>query len=107
MKLFGIDLFKKISNQAIDEFAKGLTASLVKRVPPGTATPGSGKKGEKQLAKALNRVLVDAREFQREHRLGIYGKARVANTFKWELRELGYPDEFIEAATKAVVLSLS
>jgi hypothetical protein len=46
-------------------------------------------------------------DFQREHNLGIYGKARLGNTFKWELKEMGYQNEFVNEATKGLLVSLN
>ena len=108
MRLFGLQLFGGPSNREIDAFAVALSKSLSDRVPPGSEPPSiSGNKAARQFAKTLTKILEDAREFQKEHRLGVYGRARVANTFKWELKELGYNEEFVEEATKAVVLALN
>jgi hypothetical protein len=108
LKLFGKTLFGKLGNAEIDAFARELCQEIVAQVPPGTEPPtGQSKRAERKLAKSLSRVLDAARAFQGEHQLGVYGKARVANTFKWELRELGYDGGFVEEATKALVLSLN
>ena len=100
--------FGKSSNAELDEFAKELVSNIVAKLPPGTEPPtGQGKRAERNLARSLNRVLDSARSWQREKKLGVYGRARVANTFKWELRDQGYDDDFIEEATKALVLALN
>ena len=33
-----------------------------------------------------------------------YKKARLANAFKWELKELGYSEKFVEVATEGLVV---
>ena len=43
-------------------------------------------------------------EFQREHRLGTFGKAKLGNEFKWRLRELGYTEKFIDVATEGLMV---
>ena len=45
--------------------------------------------------------------FQQEHRLGWIGKASLGNSFRWELREMGYQKDFIDLATEAVVVHIS
>jgi hypothetical protein len=46
-------------------------------------------------------------EFKNEHKLGVYKKARLGNTFRWELEEKGYSKTFIETATEGLVVYLA
>jgi hypothetical protein len=41
-----------------------------------------------------------AADFRAQHKPGDYKKARLGNTFRWELKELGYSKKFAEIATK-------
>ena len=108
MNLFGIKLFGKLSNAEIDAFARELAGTILTRLPPGSEPPaGTGKRAQRELRRGLEQVLRSASGFQSEHKLGVYGKARVANTFKWELRDKGYDDDFVTEATKALVLALN
>jgi hypothetical protein len=88
---------------AIEAFASGLAADLAKRYPPALELDASKKRNPTRLAKALDSAFNRAIAFQREHRLGLYGKAKLGNTFRWELKRLGYPEEFIDHATGALV----
>lgn len=111
MEIFGRRLFGGPTKAEVEALAKGLGDAMLAKIPPGTE-PSAGpadldRKAERKLAKALNQVLLSAHDFKARHELGVYGKARVANSFKWELRERGYNDAFIEEATKALVLVLS
>lgn len=99
--------FKRASNPVLDEFARALVAELTTRYTPEMAVEGKGKKAQARLGKALEVVERKVDEFRRANRLGVYGKARVGNTFKWELRERGYDSAFVEDATRAVIMSLS
>ena len=40
-------------------------------------------------------------------KLGWYAKAKLGTTFKWELKALGYDDEFIDEFTRNLLLHLS
>jgi hypothetical protein len=40
-------------------------------------------------------------------KLGVYGKAKLGTTFKWELKELGYDDDFVDEFTRNLLLHLS
>jgi hypothetical protein len=52
----------------------------------------------------LEDVLDEAATYGAQNRLGVYKKARLANAFKWSLKELGYSDKFIEVATEGLVV---
>ena len=87
----------------VDEFALKLAADLAQRYPPELETVKPRKRNPQRLAKAFDDTFNRAIDFQREARLGIYGKARLGNTFKWELKRLGYPDDFIDLTTKSLI----
>ena len=36
--------------------------------------------------------------FHKEHKLGVYKKAKLGNVFKWKLRDLGFSEDFAERA---------
>lgn len=88
----------------IDEFSRELAAEFARRYP---LKPDErlDKKREKKLGRALSHVYAEARTFAKERRLGVYGTARLGNGFKWALKEMGYGKEFIDEATKGLVLN--
>jgi hypothetical protein len=55
----------------------------------------------------LEETLAKGAEFQREHRLGMFGKAKLANEFKWQLKELGYSEKFIDIATEGLMVYIT
>jgi hypothetical protein len=61
------------------------------------------EKGNEKYAKAIDHALGLTVAFQRDNALGVYGKARLFNAFKWQLKRLGYPDDFVDTATAALV----
>jgi hypothetical protein len=97
---------KGTSNEAIDAFSRDLVRELTERYTREMDTRALDTKSERKLGRALNKVYSKARDFRDAHDLGVYGKARLGNTFKWELKELGYGEAFVEDATKGLVVSL-
>lgn len=101
-------LFGSVSSKEIDAFAKELVQELAKRYPPAL-DQGSGAQrlSQKRLTAILEDICSKAVEFRRQHKLGVYKKARLGNTFRWELEELGYSKQFIEAATESLVVYIT
>jgi hypothetical protein len=87
----------------VDEFALKLAGELAQRYPPELENSRPKRRNPQRLARAFDATFNNAIDFQNEQKLGIYGKARLGNTFKWELKRLGYPDDFIELTTGALV----
>ena len=91
------------SNKVIDEFSTTLALDLAQRYPPELANDATKKRNPERLAKAFDSTFNRAIDFQQERKLGVYGKARLGNTFRWKLKELGYPEDLIELATKSLI----
>jgi hypothetical protein len=106
MILMGI--FGSVSNKQVDEFAKSLARELAKQCPPDPANKeGKPNVTPKRLVSALEQICGKALGFREQHGLGIYRKARLGNTFRWELTELGYGKEFVEDVTQRMVVHIS
>lgn len=86
----------------IDDFANKLAADLAKRYPVALEIGQTKKRNPSRLTKAFDSTFNRAINFQLEHKLGIYGKAKLSAAFKDELTQLGYPDDFVDLATSAM-----
>jgi hypothetical protein len=95
-----------LQGRKIDDFSRQLAQQLASRYPPEMSTESPSRKQEKKLGRALNHVYRQARDFKQDRRLGVYGTARLGNCFKWELREMGYKHDFIEEATRGLILNV-
>ena len=95
-----------LQGRKIDDFSRQLAEQFASRYPPELSAASPNKKQEKKLGRALNHVYKQARSFKQDRRLGVYGTARLGNGFKWELREMGYQHEFIEEATRGLILNV-
>jgi hypothetical protein len=99
--------FGSVSGAQVDHFAKSLAQELARDCPPQLEKEGEKAVWEKKLVLALQGIFDKAREFREEHKLGIYKKARLANTFRWELQEMGYNPQFVEKTTEGLVVHIS
>jgi hypothetical protein len=96
--------FKLFSPGKIDEFAKSLAQDIAKRYPPAIANNPQQMVSQKRLTDILEETFTKAAAFQRENKLGWYRKAKLGNEFRWELKELGYDEKFVEVATEGLVV---
>ena len=97
-------LFGSVSGAQVDEFAKTLARELAAFLPPA---PGPAGPTPKKIWISCETVFAKAVEFNRQHKLGIYKKARLGNTFRWELETLGYHRPFAEQVTQQLVMQVA
>jgi phosphoglycerate dehydrogenase-like enzyme len=95
-------MFNFGKSREIEEFAVALAREFSTRFPPGTRSAEA-----QRFARAVDEICNRARAFQREKKLGIYGRAKIGTSFKFELKNAGYPDEFIDSLTHQVLLVMS
>ena len=79
----------------VDALADRLAGELVKRVPPSEII-AHGKKAEAGHLKTREAILRQVKNFTGKNRLNVYKKARLANRFKWALKEAGYPVALVD-----------
>ncbi len=92
------------SSRKVTEFAKSRAQDVAKRYPPANANNPAQMVSQKRLSGILEEAFTRAAEFNRENRLGWYKKAKLGNEFRWELKELGYDQKFIEGATEGLIV---
>jgi len=97
-------LLDKLVGKDVDEFAKKLADMVAKRYPPTLDQSKEKRVSANRITKVLEDVLEEAARYGKQNRLGVYKKARLANSFKWQLTELGYTDKFVEIATEGLVV---
>jgi hypothetical protein len=97
-------LIDKLLGRDLDAFAKELAGMIAKRYPPALEKSPERRVSPNRITKVLEDALERAAQVAKDRRIGTYKKARLANAFKWELKELGYSDRFIEVATEGLVV---
>ena len=99
-------IFGTVSSREVDEFAKGLARELSEQCPP-RGHPAHSSVTPKKLASVLEQIGGKAQSYRQQHKLGLYKKARLGNTFRWELANLGYDKNFVEEATQRLILHIA
>ena len=97
------DIFK---TRELEEFAVALANDLGRRFPPASEArtdPGA----QNQIKIILDGLGARAVRYREQHKLGLYKKAKLANVFKWKLKELGYSAAFVDRATKQIATRLA
>ena len=100
-------IFDRFSSKDVDHFAKSLAVDISKRYPPALDQSKEKKVSQNRIAKVLEDAYRKAVEFESNKNLGVYKKARLGNSFRWELTELGYSKPFIEMATEGLVVYIT
>lgn len=100
-------VFGLFSGKMVDEFAKNLAQDIAKRYPPAIANNPDQLVSQKRLTAILEEAFSRAHQFNEEQRLGMFKKAKLGNTFKWELKEMGYDEKFVDMATEGLIVYLT
>src|SRR5208283_2083450 len=95
-----------LDTREIEEFAATLATDLGRRFPPASEKR-TDLGAVHQIKIILEGLSARAVRYHDQHKLGVYKKAKLANAFRWKLKELGYSQKFIERATKEIVTRLA
>jgi hypothetical protein len=98
-------MFNRKRSREIEEFAVALAHDIVGRCPPADAHEGDHI--SMRLARAIDDACARAAAYQREQRLGMYGKAKLGTAFKMTLKETGYPEGFVDELTRQLLFKMS
>lgn len=75
-------------------FAQKLALDINRLFPP--AYPQGAMLTEKKHKKKFDSLVNSIRSFAAQHKLNVYKKAKLLNTIKWEMRDAGYEEAFID-----------
>lgn len=88
----------------VDEFARALAQDLIGRLPP----LDTGKKTTpERMRNTRDAILSRASAFARTHKINWFKKAHLGNTFKWALHDAGYDQQFVDAMTHDVLVTIT
>ena len=102
-----LKLLQRFASKDVDQFAKSLAAEISKRYPPSLDQASQKKISQNRVARVLEEAYGKALAFRTDRELGVYRKARLGNTFRWELTELGYSKPFVEMATEGLIIYIT
>jgi hypothetical protein len=90
----------------VDRFAALLVREVTRRLPP-SQVDSSSKKAVERLSRMTDVLSDQLRAFAQSQRLNVYKRARLGNRVKWQLKDAGYPEPFVDAFTTEVVTLLA
>ncbi len=96
--LFSFDQEKELAKQMAVEVSKAVSVKLM--------TERRQVLSAKKISYSLEQVYQVAREYYAERKLGTMRRAILANNLRWDLKELGYPDDFIAVVTEGLIVEL-
>lgn len=95
------------SHEAEKALGRELADRFGKQLPPKLITKQNRILSANKISRLLEQVFDIAKDHQVKNGLSFFGRAILANSFKWELDAKGYPKEFIDLATEGLIVELS
>lgn len=86
--------------------ARELSAQIAKNLSPKLMNERRQVLSANKVSRLLEQSYEIAKAYQSSHKLGMIKRAVLANTFRWELKSSGYPDDFINVATEGLIIEL-
>lgn len=99
-----VGILNALRGPDIDGFAKQLASELASRYPASVEQSPEKRISVNRITRLLEEIFAQAASFKDEHQLGWIKKAKLGNSFRWELKELGYSEQFIEVATEGLIV---
>jgi len=90
----------------VDRFAASLVQEVMRRLPP-TRVESSSQRMLERISRMADVLSDQLRAFAQSRSLNVYKRARLGNRVKWQLRDAGYPEPFVDALTTEVVTLLA
>lgn len=94
------------NHDAEKALAKELSAQITKNLSPKLMSERRQVLSANKISRLLEQSYEIVKAYQSTHKLGLIKRAVLANSFRWELKSCGYPDDFINVATEGLVVEL-
>jgi len=91
----------------VHELAQSLAEEISRRYPSAIANSPEPLVSPGRRAEILERVFHQARQFSQERRLGLIGRMRLGSALRWQLKEMGYDEKFIDLAAEHLATSVT
>jgi hypothetical protein len=98
-------LFTWFDGREACEFGLSMADFFASRVSV-KSVPAPDKKSLRLVAEVVSKLHMQASRFRVEHKLNVYKRAKLTNTFQWRLFELGYDRTVVEELTRELLRSL-
>ena len=90
--------FTLFSFSKVDAFANSLAQRITTRFPLVIANTPEQTVSQRRIEEILEDIF--SSELKSGNRLGILSRTKLAYTFKWKLREIGYDDKLVDFIAK-------
>lgn len=100
-------IFRHISAKHIQKLAQSLVADIASRYPAEIANSPEPTVSQQRRSEILETIFLRARQFNLDSRLGVLARIRLAGALKWQLKEMGYDEKFIDTAMEHLVASIT
>ncbi len=91
----------------ISAFSFKIANELERKYPPDEENKKRRRVSEKRMTRILETCFQDAIKFKNDNNLGVYGVAKLINSFRWDLDEKGYDKAFVELAAEGLKVYLT
>ena len=102
-----LKLLRRLAGKDVDEFARTLARDVAKRYPPELDNQPQKRISANRITRVLEDAYDRAVQYNKTEHLGLYRKARLGNSFRWELKDLGYSQVFIDTATEGLIVYIT
>jgi hypothetical protein len=100
-------IFRLFSAKHIQKLAQSLAADIASRYPAEIANSPEPMVSRQRRSEILENIFLRARQFNLESRLGILARIRLGSALKWQLKEMGYDEKFIDTAMEHLAASVT
>ena len=87
--------------------AQTMANMIKKNVDPSSFGKDAKLLSTNKVVRLLEGCYAVAVDYKESKRLGVVKSAKLANAFKWELKQMDYPDNFVDLATEGLVVALT
>lgn len=94
------------NHDAEKALAKEMSAQIIKNLSSKLMNERRQVLSANKISRLLEQSFEIAKAYQTTHKLGMVKRAVLANSFRWELKSSGYPEDFINVATEGLVIEL-
>lgn len=93
-----------------DDTGKALAQTMANMIKKNMEPAAFGKDSKllstNKVVRMLEGCYALAVKYKETEKIGFMKSAKLANAFKWELRQMGYPDEFVDLATEGLIMAM-
>ncbi|HXA46441.1 MAG TPA: hypothetical protein VNW52_02335 [Burkholderiaceae bacterium] len=96
-------MFSWFNASEAQQFGTTLADFFIERVP--AADSGKKDTSPAKRQEVINKMLLQIEIFKTNHKLNIFKKAKLANSFKWKLLDAKYEAGFVDELTKILLVN--